>query len=424
MTAKQEARRAPPESAECASARGLRELQGANDAAQPAASSSRIDALDGLRAVSILIVLVGHSAHSAGAPTFLQAFGEMGIVGVELFFTISGFIITHLLLRERERRGRVDLRRFWIRRALRIVPPFAAAALGTALAASLGVLAWSWSSFASALTLTKDTPLFRGDWFFGHIWSLSLEEQFYLVWPLAFALALATRRTMLALTALILGGAVYTPLTLLHAKSLQNVLPYLPHLAAGCLLAMLLHERAMAGWIRRYRALPVRGAALALLAAAALVVAWLRGRDLQDLGWVPLYALLVPLTAFLLVAETALPDGRLRGLLAAAPLRGLGRISYSLYLWQQLFLGPADAYRHPWLLSSWPFNLCAAIICGALGYYFVEKPASRLKERLEGRTGASTNARGEPARLGHDSMSCPVLANARPWRAGRGQDQD
>src|SRR3546814_4236674 len=66
----------------------------------------------------------------------------MGIVGVELFFTISGFIITHLLLRERQRDGGVDLRRFWIRRVLRIVPPFAAAALGIAIAAASGVMVW------------------------------------------------------------------------------------------------------------------------------------------------------------------------------------------------------------------------------------------------------------------------------------------
>src|SRR3546814_17479239 len=70
----------------------------------------------------------------------------------------------------------------------------------------------------------------------------------------------------------------------------------------------------------------------------------------------------------------------------------LGRISYSLYLWQQLFFGPGDAYPHPWLWSSWPFNLFAAIACAALGYYLVEKPSARLKHHFE-RHAASTNAR-------------------------------
>ncbi|HET8881725.1 MAG TPA: acyltransferase [Solimonas sp.] len=399
----------------------------AADASSPpsrfADANPRIDGLDGLRAVSILFVLVGHGAHTAGAPAFLHVLGEMGIVGVEIFFTISGFIITHLLLREHARDGRVDLRKFWMRRALRIVPPFCAAALAIAVAAASGVLQWHWPSFIGAVTLTKDTPLLPGDWFFGHIWSLSLEEQFYLIWPLVFALALDRRRTMIALALIVLGSVLATPLTVACAKGLQNIVPYVPHLAAGCLLAIALHAPREPRWLRRYRTLPARGTVLAALAIVALAVAWLRGRDLQDLRWLPLYAVLVPVTALLIVAEIALPDGRLRKVLALAPLRWLGRISYSLYLWQQLFLGPTDAYPHPWLWSSWPFNLFAAIACGALGYYLVEKPSARLKRRFE-RRAASTSARGEPARLGHDSMSCPVLANAPPRMAGRGRDRE
>lgn len=354
--------------------------------------AARIDALDGLRAVSILIVLIGHGAHTAGAPAIMHGLGEMGIVGVELFFTISGFIITHLLLRERERSGSVDLRRFWLRRALRIVPPFAAATIGIAIAAGLGVIVWSWTSFAGAVTLTHNLPLFKGDWFFGHIWSLSLEEQFYLVWPLVLTLAAGAQRASGVLIVIIAGSVVVTPLTVLYVKPLQTVLPYLPDLAGGCLLALALHQPVLPGWLQRYRALPARGAIIAVLAASAMVVAWLRGRDLQDMSWVPLYALLLPVTGLLLVAEIVLPDGRLRRALAVSPLCWLGRISYSLYLWQQLFMGPADAYPDPWLWSRWPFNLLAAIACGALAYELVEKPGVRLKQLLD-RRDASTSAR-------------------------------
>src|SRR3546814_9920539 len=102
------------------------------------------------------------------------------------------------LLRDARSRG-LRLRRFWIRRVLRIVPPFAAAALGIAIAAASGVMVWHWPSFIGAVTLTKNTSLLAGDWFFGHIWSLSLEEQFYLLWPLVFALAIGTRRKMAVL---------------------------------------------------------------------------------------------------------------------------------------------------------------------------------------------------------------------------------
>src|SRR3546814_6888329 len=150
---------------------------------------------------------------------------------------------------------------------------------------------------------------------------------------------------MAVLLIIVLGSVLVTPLTLWAAKPLQNIVPYVPHLAAGCLLAMALQTTREPRWLRRYRMLPARGVMLSFLALAALVVAWQRGRDLQDLTWVPLYALLVPIVAMLIVAEIALPDGRLRTALAMPGLRWLGPISYRLYLWQQLFFGPGELGR-------------------------------------------------------------------------------
>ena len=364
-----------------------------------ARTSTRIDGLDGLRAVSIFIVLLGHGASTANAPAWLHPLREMGIVGVELFFAISGFIITHLLLRERARTGGVDLKQFWLRRVLRIVPPFVAAAAGIAMVAWLGYIQWSWPSFTGAITLTKNTPLFKGDWFFGHTWSLSLEEQFYLFWPLLFAAVLTPRKLILGLSLLIAAAFAVTPLTVAYAKPLQNILPFLPHLAAGCLFALMLREPRQPRWFTAYVRLAHRGRWLALFTAMTLAIAWARGEDLQDLRWMPLYAVTVPVAALLIIAEIALPDGRLRSLLSVAPLRWLGRISYSLYLWQQIFLAPADAYLKPWVLSSWPWNIFAAIACGALGYYLIEKPATRLKERWSRAASTSARARtGSPGR--------------------------
>src|SRR3546814_8627198 len=109
--------------------------------------------------------------------------------------------------------------------------------------------------------------------------------------------------------------------------------------------------------------LPARGVMLSFLALAARVVAWQRGRDLQDLTWVPLYALLVPIVAMLIVAEIALPDGRLRTALAMPGLRWLGRISYILYLWQQLFFGPgARSEEHTSELQSL-MRISYAVFC-------------------------------------------------------------
>lgn len=353
----------------------------------------RIDALDGLRAVSILIVLFGHGASTANAPSLLHPLRELGIVGVEIFFAISGFIITQLMLREHSHHGRVDLRQFWLRRALRIVPPFLAAAASIAVIAQLGYITWSWPSFFGALSLSKNTPLFAGDWFFGHTWSLALEEQFYLVWPLLFVFVAAPRRLIAGLSVLLFAAVLITPLTVAFAKPLQNILPFLPHLGAGCLLALLLRERVRPSWFNAYVALPHRGRWLAAFAVATVLVAWRRGEDTQDLRWIPFYAVMVPIATLGLLVEIILPDGRLRQALSLAPLRWLGRISYSLYLWQQIFLGPADVYLQPWMLSSWPWNLLAALVCGALGYTLIEQPMTRLKRRWTTPADASTNAR-------------------------------
>src|SRR3546814_7027317 len=88
---------------------------------------------------------------------------------------------------------------------------------------------------------------------------------------------------MAVLLIIVLGSVLVTPLTLWAAKPLQNIVPYVPHLAAGCLLAMALQTTREPRWLRRYRMLPARGVMLSFLALAALVVAWQRGRDLQDL---------------------------------------------------------------------------------------------------------------------------------------------
>ncbi|HWY23726.1 MAG TPA: acyltransferase, partial [Nevskia sp.] len=174
-------RQAPPRSAHTARAAG------------PGTAPQRIEALDGLRAASILIVLLGHAARGREAPGWLSPFRDLGILGVYLFFTISGFIITLLMLRERQRRGSISLSAFWQRRAWRILPPFAAACAGIALAAALGLMHWHWQSFLGALSFTKNTTLFQGDWFFGHFWSLSMEEQFYWMWPLMLLFLLRSR---------------------------------------------------------------------------------------------------------------------------------------------------------------------------------------------------------------------------------------
>jgi peptidoglycan/LPS O-acetylase OafA/YrhL len=354
------------------------------------AAAQRIEALDGLRAVSILVVLLGHAARGVDAPGWLWPLRDLGILGVYLFFAISGFIITWLMLRERQRRGGIDLAAFWQRRAWRILPPFAAACAGIALASALGLMSWHWQSFLGALSFTKNTTLFQGDWFFGHFWSLSMEEQFYLAWPLLILPLLRGGRAR----GILLGVCLASPLLALFSlevipPKLDNTLPCIPYLGAGCLLALTLHGRRPAlARLRARRAM--RLAALVLIPLSALAAAAFKRDDPGLVLATLLTASLQPLAAFILVAETVTEDGLLRGPLSFAPLRWLGLASYSIYLWQQLFLAPPDTYGSTWWVTAWPQNFFAAIACGALAYLLVEKPVAALKRRLAGAPAAAS----------------------------------
>jgi peptidoglycan/LPS O-acetylase OafA/YrhL len=159
--------------------------------------------------------------------------------------------------------------------------------------------------------------------------------------------------------------------------ALINLLPCIPYFAAGGLLALLLHRRDP-----RLQAFRLKPWQLAALCAAALVAAWCKGQHYLPLLWEPLNGMLLLAACLALVTESVLDDGLLRAPLSAAPLRALGLISYSVYLWQQLFLGPPDVYPHPWWWSRWPQNLCAALACGGAAYLLVERPSVWLRQRL------------------------------------------
>jgi len=364
---------------------------------RPDALPGRIDALDGLRAISILIVLLGHASRGNSAPAFLWPIRDLGILGVYLFFAISGFIITLLMLRERQCSGSVSLSGFWKRRALRILPPFAAACGGIAVAAGCGLMIWHWQSFLGALTFTKNFNWLDGDWFFGHFWSLSMEEQFYLFWPLLFLFLMHSGRAAAVLLLMVVASPLLalTGLELVPPK-LANSLPCIPYLAAGCLLAVLLHSRQRL-FSRLRLQLGLRRGILWLVPLCALVAACYK-RDGHSLAFaVALQAALLPLAAFILLAETVMEDGLLRSALSLAPLRWLGLASYSIYLWQQLFLGEPETYQAHWLLTAWPQNMVAALVCGMLAYVLVERPVSRLKRRLQrGRVALSSTQKNGP----------------------------
>ena len=331
--------------------------------------------IEGLRGVAVLLVVLFH----AGLPV------AGGFVGVDVFFVISGYLITGLLLREHLRTGRVSLARFYARRIRRLLPAGAAVILVTLPVAFLvvgpldrpGVMTDGASAALSVANIRF--ALAEGDYFtaitqpspFLHFWSLSVEEQFYLVWPaLLFVVARGGRIRVPALLLAVLVGSFVANLVITQTD-ISWAFYSLPtrawQLAAGGLLAV------AAASIDRLPSLPI--AAAGWIASAGLVAsAFLISSELPYPG---LVAVAPALCSVVLIAagERRLGPGLL---LALPPLRGLGRISYSLYLWHwPILMLPAIALGSALGLESRILLALGAVAVAGLSWRFIEEPFRR-----------------------------------------------
>jgi peptidoglycan/LPS O-acetylase OafA/YrhL len=337
-----------------------------------------IPTLDGLRAVAILMVIASHAHLSEAAWYPIVA---DGYVGVLIFFALSGFLITTHLIWEHDSSGRVSLRDFYVRRAFRILPAalLYLAVLG-ALAAA-GLIACGWASIRAALFFYANYV--EHDWAVSHFWSLSVEEHFYFLWP-ALLVAGTVRRGWL--TALAMAVAVVgLRFGIDHFGILRGIFTDRAHgnyhsdlvfdaLLWGCCLAFCLHRYPPA----------VNGTAATLLALTAM------GLLLVPLGPSRTTVIRDLLPAILLGSVVAAPRAPIGRMLDSKVMSFIGRLSYSLYLWQQLFLTSPDWH--------WPVlaSLGALFACAYLSYRFIERPAIRFGRKLLRRESARIAARADP----------------------------
>jgi peptidoglycan/LPS O-acetylase OafA/YrhL len=309
---------------------------------------SRLRELDGLRGIAILLVVVAH-AWNGISPVNRRLFPQTtnvsggGYLGVQLFFVLSGFLITSLLLAEHGRTGRVSLVRFYERRCRRLLPAlFLCTGLflvyvfvrgGAARDGAIGTV-------VKALTYTADFPgligLKTNDWF-GHTWTLAIEEQFYIVWPLLLLLAIRWGRRAV-LTIALVGIAIDLALQF-GLASPDLLMMHWDALMAGCAVAATqLRVPRVAGWL-----------AFALLAAGTV--------ELPNKGpWIT--------TASVAVCLVALLHARDAPWLRARVLVYFGSISYGLYLWHPLLL----RFGH----SAIP-TIIVAVVIADLSFRFVER---------------------------------------------------
>lgn len=366
--------------------------------ARPAGGGTRLrhePALDGLRGVAVALVVCFHAG--------VRGFGG-GYVGVSVFFTLSGFLITRLLLAEHHDHGRIDVGAFYARRARRLLPASAACLLAISIGAMLG--AWSlvddlrqqlvgaalwvfnWvrlagsGSYADLFAVDggQPSPL-------EHYWSLAIEEQFYWVWPLVAATALRWRsrpraghgrttrdgsapRSLLAPTAAVTALAIAAgPAT---ARWWGPDAAYwatparVGEILTGALAAVVLVERGSPRVAKRL-------APIAALGIAVATVAFPVGRGPAYDGWLPALSLV---TAVLLLGLQH--DGPLRRALSFRPLVALGAVSYGVYLFHWPLFTLLDAGRvraDGWRLLAVRLGATAAVAVGS--YLLLEQPVRR-----------------------------------------------
>ena len=345
---------------------------------------SYVPALDGLRGLAVLLVVLFHAA----APPF-----QGGFVGVDMFFVLSGYLITNLLLQEYQQQGRIDFGRFYLRRFLRLMPALLFMTATFALVASwqlegeplrqaLGEIPWAVSYLANWARAWDLIPMF----YLVHTWSLAIEEQFYLLWPvvllwtarkggagwtlgLALVLALASWAWRIVLT---LDGAAVTRLY-------NGLDTRADALMWGC---------ALSAWIRhglawrnmRWLGLLSVGALLTLLLCACLLDLLSQSLYLgagTGAAW---------LTAILILDLAKNPASLLRRIFECKPLVLLGVLSYGVYLWHYTVYMFLFRQGVDWTcIRTW--GTAAALLLAFISWRWVERPCLQLKAKWGGSTG-------------------------------------
>ncbi|MEP7337935.1 MAG: acyltransferase [Acidobacteriota bacterium] len=346
-------------------------------------TQGRIPELDGMRGIAILAVLLFHLGLVTG-----------GYFGVDIFFVLSGFLITHILLAEKEQRGSISLRHFYYRRALRLLPALAVY-LAFCLLLNLRVPLFS----RSAWQVLGATLLYYANWFraltpyrigdlglgpLGHTWSLAIEEQFYLTWPLLLLVFLRLKVSRAAIATLLglLALALFAHRIMLYRSGTTwwriyfGTDTHADGLLVGC-IAALVKERFMA----------ISEKAKKTLQITTALCCWCIAYLMMTLSFGPSYAsmcafLAVPvMSGIVILGVTIAPSPVAQAVLSSTQARYLGQRSYSLYLWHFLI---TEYWLPTWPMPkiyAMPVAIGISILLAELSFRFVELPFLKLKSR-------------------------------------------
>ncbi|WP_165971334.1 acyltransferase family protein [Microbacterium oleivorans] len=352
-----------------------------------AVSPHRIEGLDLLRGFAIVLVLLRHS--------WPQVFGGAGIVGVVVFFTLSGYLITGILVSDVRQHGRVRYGRFYRNRAIRLVPALAFLLVGFVIVEGVIDLIDTrdavWRTVVLAATYTTNIPgLEPTSRSMTHLWTLANEEQFYLVWPLLLVLGIRLRR----LRAVVLGAAVVILVALAVTIVVhRDDLTFLYTLPTTWTIAMVIGAAARLAQVRLNRIITERrrpwvaGGAVAGLMVLVFIPDAKSSLIVYAVGGVLIGALTVALIWYLRTIPTV-PS-------IAKPLLGLGVISYAAYLWNY----PVTFWVRDLAPNSWPWIAPIVTIgLATVSWFLVERPFNRFKARVTHPTAKHQGLAASPSR--------------------------
>ncbi len=343
--------------------------------------------LNGLRALSIVLVIIHHSALMnnvfAGLNSLIWLkpillFIEDGHLGVNVFFVISGFLITSLLLQEEIISKNVSLKNFYIRRVIRIFPAYYFLLFVYFILQLIGLIHINKTSWLTAITYTKYFN-WNVDWLTSHAWSLSIEEHFYLIWPLIFVYSIKHRIkiafSIFLIVPLIRAFIFFHPINWVNDLTLFT---RADSIALGCIFALYKDEII--------KIIQPHWRKVFYLSILSLFLLSYFKYNYARLG---LSFIFIPLgTTYGSIANIAIaiimmysvfgPQKFWFKFLNLKIINSVGLLSYSIYLWQQIFIYGISNY---WIGKS-PQNLVFIIIAAMISYYFIEKPFLKMKNKF------------------------------------------
>lgn len=345
--------------------------------------------IDGMRAIAIIIVVMDHALHQIYRESSWIRYLPYGDMGVYLFFVISGFLITTLLLHEQHKNKDINLKKFYIRRILRIFP-VAYLYIGIIVIVGLFInLGNTTMTTVGALLFLRNVSIFKGDWFFAHFWSLSYEEQYYMWYPW---FVKKLKQYLIHFLWLILVIIIFIKAALYYSLIPNSIWWSILTGIDGILIG------AIGGIYHSKRKLNINlnNMSILLISITTLLLSYILYNNIIGINQKYLNK---SIGAFLLliflIINLKKENNWFGAFLSTKPMLHIGILSYSIYIWQQLFTVPANDFMFitfgnkisPSFYDvinyiSFPLNLILIYFTSLLSYYGYERYFLKLKNKF------------------------------------------